>query len=130
MVSVQRNSDVDVVYKQNNTRHSKKAINFGFTVARPPGTDPDIADASFTTSGSGTGVCDVDTVVDDVNDNRPRFQFPIAGDDTIIVRAKDAGIGHVIGQVQPMTRMLTSMPSSCTDCRRNPLPHCCLRRRR
>jgi len=68
-------------------------------VARPPTADVDIADSLFTTSGLDTGVCDVDIAVDDVNDSRPRFQFPVAGNDTIVVRATDFGIGHVIGQV-------------------------------
>lgn len=78
----------------------EKAFYRAVVVARPPDMDVDIADASVTTSVSGTGVCDVDIVIDDVNDNRPRFQFPIAGDDTIVVRATNAGIGHVIGQVR------------------------------
>jgi len=79
----------------------EKAFYRAVVAARPPGTDLDVADASSATSGSGsTGVCDVDIAVDDVNDNRPRFEFPVAGDDTIVVRATDAGIGHVIGQVR------------------------------
>jgi len=65
-------------------------------VARPPTKDAHVTDDTF---ASEPEVCDVDIVVDDVNDSRPRFQFPIAGNDTIVVRAADSGIGHVVGQV-------------------------------
>ena len=82
----------------------QKASHRAVVVARPPSTDVKIAEAPFATSGSGTGVCDVDIVVDDVNDSRPKFQFPVAGDDTIFVWATDAGIGHVIGQVRASDR--------------------------
>ena len=79
----------------------EKAFHRAVVVARPPGTEADVA-ADLAASGSGAaGVCAVDIVVDDVNDNRPRFRFPIAGDDTVVVRATDAaGVGHVIGQVR------------------------------
>ena len=78
----------------------EKASYRAVVVARPSDIDVNIADASFANSSSGTAVCNVDIVVDDVNDNRPRFQFPIVGDDTIVVRATDSGIDHVIGQVR------------------------------
>ena len=68
-------------------------------VARPPDS---VDDASVI--GPAAGACDVDIVVDDVNDSRPRFQFPTASNDTIVVRASDAGIGHVIGQVRASDR--------------------------
>ena len=68
-------------------------------VASPPESDPDAADAG----SSDVGSCAVDVVVDDVNDSRPRFHFPTAGDDTLVVRG-DVGIGHVIGQVRASDR--------------------------
>ena len=76
----------------------EKVSHSAVVVALPPDTDEEVADAS--SAISGPGVCDVDIIVDDVNDNRPTFLFPVAGDDTIAVRAADAGEGHVIGQVR------------------------------
>jgi len=56
----------------------EKAFHRAVVVARPPGTEIDLADLSTSGGTSGTaGACDVDIVVDDVNDNRPRFRFPV-----------------------------------------------------
>lgn len=78
-------------------RSSYRAV----VVARPPpytGEEP-------VDSPSDAAVCDVNIIVDDVNDSRPRFQFPVAGNDTIVIRgATDVGIGHVIGQVRAVDR--------------------------
>ena len=74
-------------------------------VASPPGSDPGVPGSDPAISGSAAAACRVDIVVDDVNDSRPRFQFPSADDDTVVVpRAGDAGIGHVIAGCRDMSR--------------------------
>lgn len=44
--------------------------------------------------------CNVNIYVDDVNDNAPVFEFPVAENDTVTVRRSDARTGHVVAQLR------------------------------